>query len=85
MGFFDAFKTPRDYTGVVIKKEPHTITDEEGDSVTRFVVTFKIESGDSAGHERSENVPRDIYDKVEVGNRVTKTVNDKQPIIHLGS
>ncbi len=85
MGFFSKFSTPKVYTGVVIKKDTHTFTDSEDDKVTRFKVTFKFDTGDGVERERTENVSQAIYDKVEIGNKVTKTAEDKQPVIHLGN
>ncbi len=84
MGFFSAFRTPKAYTGVVVKKAPHTSTDSDGDRETSYDVTIKIDSEDGVARERTVNVTPEIYNKVEIGNEVIKSAN-RYPVIQLGT
>ena len=85
MGLFGRFSTPKAYTGVVIAKRDHTSTDSEGYDERTWTVTVKIDSNDGLPRERTLNVPRDLYDKVEVGNDVIKSPDNKHPVIQLGT
>ena len=81
MGIFDAFKGNKSWTGVVVDKKIRKITDNEGDEVARYGVIVEVD-GDTP-RQRTIDVNRDVFDKVEVGNRVVKEPN-KIPKIHLG-
>ncbi len=77
-------KTPKAFTGVVVSKKVTQHTDREGDSTTRYAVSYSIDTTDGIPRERTITFDKATYDQVEVGNEIIKTV-DSKPTVQLGT
>ena len=85
-GEFEQLACAESATGLALSsKRRFTSVDSEGDKTTSYTATVKLDSDDGVTRERMINLTPELYRKVEAGNEVVKTADNKHPLFQLGT